>query len=95
VFPFISQKVGHSGLVMVRNTASSHDVRPHQVWWSCIKQHKNILWKWFFYYFTKCRSQWPSYSTRHCTVQWCITTPTLVILQQIAYYILFGKIFSF
>jgi len=29
--PLISQKVGHSDLVMVRDTAPSHDVFPHQV----------------------------------------------------------------
>jgi len=29
------EKVDHSDLVMLRNTAPSHDVLPHQVWWSC------------------------------------------------------------
>jgi len=36
----IYKKVGHSDLVMVCNTAPSHDVPSHQVWWSCIKWHK-------------------------------------------------------
>jgi len=31
------QKVGHSDLVMIQDTAPWLDVLPHQVWWSCIK----------------------------------------------------------
>jgi len=30
-------KVGHSDLVMVHDTAPSHDVLPHQDWLSCSK----------------------------------------------------------
>jgi len=30
----------HSDLVIVHDTAPCHDVLPHQVWWSCIKEHK-------------------------------------------------------
>jgi len=36
-FPLIFQKVGDSDLVMVRDTAPSHDVLPHQVLSSYIK----------------------------------------------------------
>jgi len=31
-FPLVSQNVGHSNLVIVCDTAQSHDVLPHQVW---------------------------------------------------------------
>jgi len=65
------QKVGHSDLVMIRDTAPWLDVLSHQVWWSCIKQHKrsavdnvslkNLETKWPP---SKYRSQWwPIYDT--------------------------------
>jgi len=39
-FPLIIQKVSHSDLFMVCNITPFHNVLPHQVWWSCIKQLK-------------------------------------------------------
>jgi len=42
---------------------------------------KNLETKWLL---SKSRSQWPSYDTRHCPTAWCTTTPSSVILHQIA-----------
>jgi len=42
---------------------------------------KNLETKWPLSW---CSSQWPRYSTWHCPMPWCTTTPNLVILLQMS-----------
>jgi len=63
---------------MVRDTVSSHDVLPHEVWWSCRKKHKWCALEKVFVWSPKSRSQWPSYGTWHSIIPRCTTTRSLV-----------------